>query len=89
MVEMPKTRYARAGDAHIAYQVFGNGETDLVWMPRWATHIEIMWEQPLLADFLDGVASFSRVVLFDKRGVKRACVPVRRKLKLPCCALFL
>lgn len=69
MVDMPKTRYARAGDAHIAYQVFGNGETDLVWMPHWATHLEIMWEQPLVAAFLDGLASFSRVVLFDKRGV--------------------
>jgi class 3 adenylate cyclase len=69
MVEMPKTRYARAGDAHVAYQVFGTGETDLVWMPHWATHVEIMWEQPLLADFLDGLASFARVILFDKRGV--------------------
>jgi class 3 adenylate cyclase len=69
MVEMPKTRYARAGDAHIAYQVFGHGETDLVWMPHWATHIEMLWDQPLEAAFLDGLASFARVVLFDKRGV--------------------
>jgi class 3 adenylate cyclase len=66
---MPTTRYARAGDAHVAYQVFGHGETDLVWMPHWATHLEMLWEQPLAAAFLDGLASFARVVLFDKRGV--------------------
>ena len=69
MVEMPRTRYARAGDAHIAYQVFGHGETDLVWMPHWATHLEMLWEAPLAPAFLDGLASFARVVLFDKRGV--------------------
>src|ERR671911_2722864 len=69
MVEMPKTRYARAGDAHIAYQVFGHGETDLVWMAHWATHLEMLWELPLTPAFLDGLASFARVVLFDKRGV--------------------
>jgi len=69
MVEMPKTRYARAGDAHIAYQVFGHGETDLVWMPHWATHLEMLWELPLTPAFLDGLASFARVILFDKRGV--------------------
>jgi class 3 adenylate cyclase len=69
MVEMPKTRYARAGDAHIAYQVFGHGETDLVWMPYWHTHLEMLWELPFAAAFLDGLASFARVVLFDKRGV--------------------
>jgi class 3 adenylate cyclase len=66
---MPETKYARAGDAHIAYQVFGHGETDLVWMPHWATHIEMLWEEPLAAAFLQGLASFSRVVMFDKRGV--------------------
>jgi class 3 adenylate cyclase len=66
---MPETRYARAGDAHIAYQVFGQGETDLVWMPHWATHLEMLWEDPLSAAFFQGLASFSRVILFDKRGV--------------------
>jgi pimeloyl-ACP methyl ester carboxylesterase len=66
---MPETKYARAGDAHIAYQVFGHGETDLVWMPHWATHIEMLWEDPLSAAFLQGLASFSQVMMFDKRGV--------------------
>jgi pimeloyl-ACP methyl ester carboxylesterase len=66
---MPETQYARAGDAHIAYQVFGQGETDLVWMPHWATHIEMLWEDPLSAAFFQGLASFSRVIMFDKRGV--------------------
>jgi hypothetical protein len=44
---IPETKYAMAGDAHIAYQVFGQGETDLVWMPHWATHLEMLWEDPL------------------------------------------
>jgi pimeloyl-ACP methyl ester carboxylesterase len=66
---IPETKYARAGDAHIAYQVFGQGETDLVWMPHWATHLELLWEDPLSAAFFQGLASFSRVIMFDKRGV--------------------
>jgi pimeloyl-ACP methyl ester carboxylesterase len=66
---IPETKYARAGDAHIAYQVFGQGETDLVWMPHWATHLELLWEDPLSAAFFQGLASFSRVMMFDKRGV--------------------
>lgn len=69
MAAIPETKYARAGDAHIAYQVFGQGETDLVWMPHWATHLELLWEDPLSAAFLQGLASFSRVIMFDKRGV--------------------
>lgn len=69
MAGIPETKYARAGDAHIAYQVFGHGEADLVWMPEWATHVELLWEFPFTAAFLQGLASFSRVVMFDKRGV--------------------
>ena len=69
MAAIPETKYAMAGDAHIAYQVFGQGETDLVWMPHWATHLEMLWEDPLSAAFFQGLASFSRVILFDKRGV--------------------
>ncbi len=69
MAAIPETKYAMAGDAHIAYQVFGQGETVLVWMPHWATHLEMLWEDPLSAAFFQGLASFSRVILFDKRGV--------------------
>src|SRR5262245_24928264 len=49
--------------------MFGAGPIDLVWMPHWATHVEMMWEDPLHAAFLSGLGAFSRVIVFDKRGV--------------------
>lgn len=61
------THYARSGDLNIAYQVFGEGP-DLVYVPGWISNIEIMWEDPILASFLRRLATFSRVILFDKRG---------------------
>jgi class 3 adenylate cyclase len=63
-----RTRYARNGDVHIAYQVFGEGPLDLVFVPSWLSHVEQLWEEPRLARFLDGLASFARVILFDRRG---------------------
>lgn len=66
---MPETRYARSGDVHVAFQVFGNGQGTVVFLPQWTTHIEVLWEEPSVADFLQALGSFSRVVLFDKRGV--------------------
>jgi pimeloyl-ACP methyl ester carboxylesterase len=63
----PKTRYARSGDDHIAYQVVGEGP-DLVFMPGWISHVEIAWEVPPLARFLRRLASFSRLIRIDKRG---------------------
>jgi class 3 adenylate cyclase/alpha-beta hydrolase superfamily lysophospholipase len=68
VLEVPETRFARTrtGD-HVAYQVLGDGP-DLVLIPGWATHVEAMWEEPRLAAFLHEVASFSRLILFDKRG---------------------
>ncbi len=66
---MPETRYAKAPDGvSIAYQVVGNGPRDLVWVPGWISHIEAAWEEPTLARFFDRLASFSRLILFDKRG---------------------
>jgi class 3 adenylate cyclase len=67
VTEIPDVRYARSGDVAIAYQVLGEGPVDLVFVPffgniRWA------WEQPLFARFLERLASFSRLILFDKRG---------------------
>ena len=67
MTTIPDTRYARSGDVAIAYQVVGDGQVDLVWVPffgnvRWA------WEQPLVARFYERLASFARLILFDKRG---------------------
>jgi len=68
-VEAPETRYARAADgSHIAYQVLGEGPIDLVVVPGFVSHIEVIWEWPPLARNLHRLATFSRVVLFDPRG---------------------
>jgi len=64
----PRTRYARSGDLHIAYQVVGDGPLDLIFVPGWVSNVEECWEQPGLAAFLERLASFSRLILFDKRG---------------------
>ncbi len=64
----PETRYARSGDINIAYQVVGEGPFDLVYVAGWVSNIEMMWQEPYRADFLARLASFSRLILFDKRG---------------------
>ena len=64
----PETRYARSGDVNIAYQVVGEGPLDLVYVPGWVSNVELMWDEPALARFLGRLASFSRLILFDKRG---------------------
>jgi pimeloyl-ACP methyl ester carboxylesterase len=64
----PVTHYARSGDVNIAYQVVGEGPKDLVLVPGWVSHLELSWECPSLKRFLDRLASFSRLVFFDKRG---------------------
>lgn len=63
----PKTRYARSGDDHIAYQVVGDGP-DLVFVPGWISHVEMAWEVPPLARFLRHLCSFARLICIDKRG---------------------
>jgi pimeloyl-ACP methyl ester carboxylesterase len=68
-VNVPETRYAKTADGvHIAYQVFGDGSTDLVFVPGTVSHVEIYWENPRLAQFLRRLASFARLMVFDKRG---------------------
>ena len=64
----PKTRYAKSGDVHIAYQVFGEGPVDLVFVPGFISHIENYWDEPSFARWLRRLGSFSRVIMFDKRG---------------------
>ena len=64
----PETRYAQAGDVHIAYQVFGEGELDLVLVPGFITHVEVVWEHESFVRALEGLASFARVINFDRRG---------------------
>ena len=66
---VPETRYAKSGDVHIAYQVVGEGPIDLVFLPGWITHIELDWDDPRHSRFLRHLASFSRLIVFDKRGV--------------------
>ena len=67
-MSVPITRYAKSGDVHIAYQVFGSGTTDLVFVPGFISHIENYWEHPDLARWLLRLGSFARVIMFDKRG---------------------
>jgi pimeloyl-ACP methyl ester carboxylesterase len=62
------TQYARSGHVHIAYQVVGHGPFDLVYVPGWVSHVELAWEEPTLARFLSRLASFARLITFDKRG---------------------
>jgi pimeloyl-ACP methyl ester carboxylesterase len=62
------TRYARSGDASIAYQVVGDGPIDLVLVLGFATHLELQWEAPALARFFERLGSFARLIIFDKRG---------------------
>ena len=64
----PETRYAKSGDVNIAYQVVGDGPIDLVYVPGWVSNIEVAWEHPGLARYYNRLASFSRLILFDKRG---------------------
>jgi pimeloyl-ACP methyl ester carboxylesterase/class 3 adenylate cyclase len=65
---IPETRYARSGGVNIAYQAIGNGPRDLVLIPGWVSNIDVFWEEPTLARLLTRLASFSRLILFDKRG---------------------
>jgi class 3 adenylate cyclase len=64
----PETRYAQSGGVNIAYQVVGDGPVDLVYVPGWVSHIELAWDLPDLAAGFERLASFSRLILFDKRG---------------------
>jgi class 3 adenylate cyclase/dienelactone hydrolase len=64
----PETRYARSGNVRIAYQVVGNGPFDLVFVPGYVSNMDLYWESPAWSDFFSRLASFSRLILFDKRG---------------------
>jgi pimeloyl-ACP methyl ester carboxylesterase len=69
MTEGPATRYARSRDGDsIAYQVVGEGAFDLVFVPGFVSHVEAFWSEPATARFYERLASFSRLILFDKRG---------------------
>ena len=65
---VPEIKYAKNNGIHIAYQIVGSGPIDLVLVPGWVSNIEIFWEEPNAVRFLRRLSSFSRLILFDKRG---------------------
>jgi DNA-binding SARP family transcriptional activator/pimeloyl-ACP methyl ester carboxylesterase len=65
----PEVKYVASGDVHIAYTVFGEGPVDIIGVMGFITHMEHIWEEPGLTRFFEELASFSRVILFDRRGV--------------------
>ena len=75
-----KTQYAKAGNLHIAYQVFGHGTIDLVFCPGFVSNIQHYWAAASMAHFLERLASFARVITFDKRGTGLS----DRELDTPC-----
>ena len=68
MEERPRTRYARNGQVHIAFQVVGRGELDLLLIDTWVHHVEAVWDFPDYARFLRRLSSFGRLIHFDRRG---------------------
>jgi DNA-binding winged helix-turn-helix (wHTH) protein/pimeloyl-ACP methyl ester carboxylesterase/class 3 adenylate cyclase len=68
LLRVPATKYAQSGDLNIAYQTLGHGPLDLVFVMGWVSHLEYFWREPRFARFLRRLASFSRLILFDKRG---------------------
>jgi pimeloyl-ACP methyl ester carboxylesterase len=67
-MDVPETRYVKSGTAHIAYQVLGNAGIDLVVLGGFFSHIEVQWEEPSYARFLERLASFTRLIMLDQRG---------------------
>ena len=63
-----QTKYAKSGDVHIAYRVFGDGPHDIVMVPGTLSHVELYWEMPANEYILKRLNSFARVIVFDKRG---------------------
>jgi pimeloyl-ACP methyl ester carboxylesterase len=67
MAEIPTTHYVKSDDVHIAYQVFGEGPFDLLFVPGFVSNVEASWRSPDLSAFFSRLASFCRVILFDAR----------------------
>ena len=63
-----KTKYAKSGDVHLAYRVFGDGPHDILLVPGTLSHVELYWELPVNEYILKRLTSFARVIVFDKRG---------------------
>ncbi len=67
-IESPETRYVAVGDADVAYRVIGDGPLDLLYFYGLGSHIDLFWDTPSMAEYLHVLASFSRLILFDRRG---------------------
>jgi pimeloyl-ACP methyl ester carboxylesterase len=67
-MDLPETRYACSGELKIAYQVLGDGPFDLVFVPGFISHMDLQWGASAVHAFFERLASFSRLILFDKRG---------------------
>ncbi len=67
-MDAPETHYARSGDLQIAYQVAGEGPLDIVFVPAYLSNIELFWEIPAFAGLMERLTSFSRLIVFDRRG---------------------
>ena len=78
-IDTPETMYARSGDVNIAYQVIGDAPLDLVFVMGWVSHLEYFWREPNFGRFLRRLASFARLILFDKRGTGRGPRGQRRR----------
>jgi pimeloyl-ACP methyl ester carboxylesterase len=68
MVRQRETRYANGPEGNLAYQVVGDGPMDLVVVPGWFSHVDMLWGDPGWASFVGELASFARVILYDKLG---------------------
>jgi class 3 adenylate cyclase len=68
MTEQPRTRFARIGDVHLAYQTVGTGPLDILLVDTWVHHVEAVWDFPDFARFLRRLSSFGRLIHFDRRG---------------------
>jgi class 3 adenylate cyclase/pimeloyl-ACP methyl ester carboxylesterase len=68
MSDVPEVRYAWNGDFSLAYQVFGDGPVDLLYVPGYCSHLDLAWESPYLARFLRGLGARARVIATDRRG---------------------
>ena len=68
-MDRPRTEYPRSGEYHIAFQTLGEGPVDLVYIPGWVSHLDLYWEEPSVVRFFQRLASFSRLIVFDKRGI--------------------
>jgi pimeloyl-ACP methyl ester carboxylesterase len=66
---LPEVRYTRSGEVDIAYATLGSGPVDLVLVMGWLTHLEVYWEEPSFRRFAQRLAAFTRLILFDKRGM--------------------